>query len=345
MTKSSINSENSATSVKQFRIEFGSTNDNAGDVAMRSDVRGMLWCFSFVILEALQAVFFGGVFQKLDSFLIGTSVFGIAALASIGWTCLRGRSQLAIAFRNLPALAGLNVTAAGGWIAYLISIQLIEPATAFALFSGAVPITMAAARFRSHDIFPLRSRLEVFGNLLICAGMAALALFTLYGWSGFVRGGMPVAVIGLALAVTSGAFIAGMLLYSRKLDGKGVGPVAQFGLRFLLYLPLSALGYWFGVDSKGPAPMADIAYAIVIGLVVMALPIYATQKAVSLASSATIGAITALGPLFVFAFQSAEGRIAYSEATLAGLFIYFLGAMIAVTANMRAGFSARSGAT
>jgi hypothetical protein len=43
---------------------------------MNNATLGLIWAFSFVILEAVQAVFFGSVFQDYDSFLIGGQSLG-----------------------------------------------------------------------------------------------------------------------------------------------------------------------------------------------------------------------------------------------------------------------------
>ncbi|TIU11336.1 MAG: hypothetical protein E5W49_28220, partial [Mesorhizobium sp.] len=68
---------------------------------------------------------------------------------------------------------------------------------------------------------------------------------------------------------------------------------------------------------------------IVIGFAIMAFPVFAMQKAISLMSTLSLAAITALGPLFVFLFQLVESRVAYAPATMTGLMIYFAGAVLA----------------
>ena len=83
-------------------------------------------------------------------------------------------------------------------------------------------------------------------------------------------------------------------------------------------------------------PAEDIAVAVMIGLFIMAFPIYAVQKAVSLVSALTIGAMTSLGPLFVFGFQMIEGRVDHAPATLTGLAIYFGGALLAAAGSSKA---------
>lgn len=298
---------------------------------------GLFWCLTFVILDSAQAVFFGGVLQHLDGFMIGGLVFGLSSIGCILWTWFRLPEQIQIAKANPASLLGLNLSAAGGWLAYFLAIQLVEPAVAFTLFSGAVPITtIVAARFGFAEGQISRNKLEAFGYAVLIAGMGLLACFTLAGWSGFVRGGIEVALIGIFLSTFAGGLIAFMLLYSQRLDGHGLQPIAQFGLRFPLYLILTLIGFLLGIDAKEAAPFGEIVHAVAWGMVLLAFPIYAVQKAVSLVSSLTIGSIAAVSPLIVFLMQIVEDRVAYSDATSLGLAIYFLGAIIAAIGSAKA---------
>ena len=159
---------------------------------------------------------------------------------------------------------------------------------------------------------------------------------TLTGYSGFVRGGFLVALAGTSLAVFAGVLSMWMLFYSYRLDKAGVGPLAQFGLRFPLYTVLALGGFAIGLDHKADLPSSDIALAVGIGLFIMAFPMYAMQKAVPLVPSITIGTITALGPFFIFALQLLEGRVDYAPMTMVGLIIFFAGAVLAAYGSSQA---------
>jgi drug/metabolite transporter (DMT)-like permease len=301
-------------------------------------MQGLLWCLIFVILEAVQAVFFGGLFQRMDSFLIGTLIFGIGTLGGLAFVFARQRGQITLTLHHWRALLGLNVATALSWIAYLLAIQMIEPAVAFAIFSGTLPLTgLAAAWLRVPYATPARNPLEVWGNMLIGIGVVALSVTTIAGLSGFVRGDVMVALLGIALVVASGMISMVTLLFSYRLNDVGVGPLTQFSVRFPLYLVMAIAGWAIGLDHKQAVPLADIAFAVCIGLVIMAFPLYAVQKAVSLVPPITIGAMTALGPLFIFALQFIEGRVDYAPATLAGLIVYFAGALLATYGSARRG--------
>ncbi len=299
-------------------------------------VQGLLWCLTFAVLDAVQAVFFGGMFQRLDTFLVGLLVFGLTSCAALGCIVLRHPSQLRIARGNVVPVVGMNIAFALGWLSYLFSIQLIEPAVAFTVFTGMVPLTMiAASRFGIAGAASARNRFEKAGNLGLLGGIVVLCAITLAGLSGFVRGGTVIAGAGLVLAAAAGVFITWMLLCSKTLDREGLKPLTQFGLRFFAYLAACLAGWMLALDVKQTVPPGELAYAVLIGVLTMAFPIYAVQKAVSLVSPLTIGAFAAVSPLFVFGFQLIEGRIEYAPMTLVGLSVCFAGASVAVLGSSR----------
>ncbi|WP_227287649.1 DMT family transporter [Boseongicola sp. H5] len=297
---------------------------------MSNTTLGLIWAFSFVILEAAQAVFFGGVFQDYDSFLIGAAVFGFTALGALTWTGIRAADELRTAWGNGAALFGLNLSTAFVWIAYFFALQMIEPAVVFTIFSGLIPVAILIARALGvPEASPLRNRTEGAGLLIIVIGVGYLTAITILGRSGFVRGDWTVALTGLLLTCISGASLAAMMIYSQRLNRLGVSPVAQYGLRFPLYVAVALAGASLGFDEKGPVDPGGLMIVVLIGFVIMAFPVFAMQKAISLMSTLTLAAITALGPLFVFLFQIIEGRVDYAPATMTGLIIYVTGAILA----------------
>ena len=319
-------------------MRMAEDHGKAAQIGTGGSASGLAWCATFLILDAIQAVYCGGIFQRIDAFGFGAVVFGAPAVLAIAWVWLTRPVQLAAVFKARSSLIWLNITTAGAWLTYLIAIQLIESAVAFTLFSGIIPVSaLVAARLGIGAPAGRQSTLEKAGMALLIVGMALLAAFTLTGLSGFVRGGLAVALAGLGLALVAGTLITGMLLSSHGLVRAGVGPLAQFGLRFPLYIVLAAGGYALGLDAKASIPLPDYLVAVAVGLAVLAFPIYAVQKAVALTSTATIAAFAAAGPLVVFVLQIFEGRVDYSAATLAGLIVYFAGAIVSALAGTMAG--------
>lgn len=302
----------------------------------RPAVIGILWAAAFVSLEAIQFVFFGNVFQRIDSFLFGALVFGVTVTAFVGWAGFARRADLKRAFAQPRLLWQINITAVFAWIAYLGAVQVIEPAIAYTIGAGIMPLTAWAIRwFGVPEGEALRNRTEFTGVLIMSGAMLFLAWVTLSGTSGFVRGGVWVGLGGLALAVADGVFFTWLLILCLRIDRKGVGPGVVFGLRFPLYVLAAGALAAAGVEGKPTLPAAETAWITLIGLALVIPPLYALQRAVALVSTLTIGAITALGPFVIFALQMVEGRVEFAPMTLTGLGIYSVGAILSALGAVR----------
>lgn len=304
---------------------------------MQTRGHGLIWCAVFVALDTAQAVLFGSFLQRIDSLLLGLLVFGLSSLACLVYVRLCARDELRAALGAPGLLTQLNVSTAAGWLAYLGAIQLVEPAVAFTIFSGVIPLIIVAARaWRGDDAGARFHGFEIVGLVVLALGLALLAVTTLAGLSGFVRGGVDVAFAGLFLAALSGVAMGWMLLASFGLNKIGVGPAGVFAARFPLYLILAGAGYLAGVDDKGAVAPDVLIPAVLLGIVVLAFPIYAVQQAVAHTSALTVGAATALIPVGVLVLQSLEGRVVYAPATAFGLAVYTVGALVAAAGRARA---------
>lgn len=306
---------------------------------------GMIFCLSFVTLEAFQAVYLGSVFQDVDSFLVGAWVFGISVVGCTLATAVLRPLDLVASVTAWRIVAVLNAFAALTWVVYFIAIQLIEPAVVFTIFSGTVPLALVIAGWLGvPEARSLPARFVHAGNTVILVSILVLSANTVYGLSGFVRGGWLAALSGVGLSAVSGACMACVTVYAIRLHDRGVGPLAQFGLRFVLYTLLAVAAFLSGFDDKGGTTTTlELAGIVMVGLLVIALPLYLFQRAVPLVPASVIAAVTALGPAMVFVMQFFDGRVDYSMATLVGLSIYIVGALMGVYAATRpAGVSSRS---
>ncbi|MGI9463675.1 MAG: hypothetical protein ACR2OM_07040, partial [Aestuariivirgaceae bacterium] len=279
----------------------------------------------------------GGLFQRMSSFQFGFLVFGITTVAFVGWTAITAPQQLRTAFANPSILLAINVSATLSWAAYLTSVQLIEPAVAYTIGAGTMPLTAYVAyRFGVPEGEAMRNRTEAIGNVILLCGIVYLATVTVSGSSGFVRGDAFVAALGVGLAIAEGILFTALLIYCLRLDRAGVTPGAVFGLRFPLYALVAGGLAGVGADYKGAIPSSEIMIIVVIGLALVIPPLFALQKAVAAVSTMTIGALTALGPFVIFILQMIEGRVEYSQATLIGLFIFFTGSVLTALGAVRA---------
>ena len=306
---------------------------------MNKTTIGLIFTLVFVILESTQFVYFGGLFQKINSFLFGFLVFGLIIFICLGWTMLVNPDQLKKALSLPKQLLAINLGAVVTFTAYLVSVQLLEPAITYTISAGTMPITayiLYRLGFREGE--PMRNLAEAAGNTLIFCSIIFLAIITVTGLSGFVRGDRSIAIVGILLAIVDGVFFTLILVYSQRLNLKGIGAGAVLGLRLPLYVFVTgAIAYsGHGFSHSESIGAGQLAIYVLVGFFLTIPPLYFLQKAVTMLPTLTISALTALGPFVIFALQLIEGRIHYSAITMLGLAIYVVGAIFSALGAVNA---------
>ena len=297
---------------------------------MSASVLGIILALLFVVLESVQFVYFGGLFQHVNPFFFGAVVIGTMVVLILGSAAVFARQELAAANRNRSLVVNVNLAAAAGFGAYLASVALVEPAVVYTISAGTMPLVMwAIYYFGIPEAETPRNRVERLGCALLFLSIAFLCIITITGHSGFVRGGVWAGIGGILLALTDGVAFTFVLVYSKRLGLAGVGASVTLGLRMLLYVIIAAAVSVAVVKPAEIGGLSDLAIMLLVGLLLLLPPLYAFQKAVTLLSGLTLSVLTTLGPFVIFALQTFEGRVAYSNATLFGLCLYSAGALLA----------------
>lgn len=256
---------------------------------------GLVWSILYIGLESTQSVFFSSALQSLDSFLLGLLVFGVTTTLLSAGIFFCDRKQFSYARQSLIPLIACNLSTAAGWVLYLLAIQLIEPAVAFTVSSAAMPVAaIVFAHFNIAEPEHLNTLSKRFGIAMIILGMLFLGGTTLAGYSGFVRGGFGVGLGGLLCAIASGSAFSLMLVYCRTLDNAGLSPTGVFAFRFFAYLALALAGWHLQLDYTGPVENNELIQAVLIGLAIMAVPLFAMQKAIATVSVFLLSCIKVL---------------------------------------------------
>ena len=304
---------------------------------LNSATVGIILTLVFVTLEATQFVYFGGLFQRMSSFHFGALVFGSMIVLFVGATAIRDPQVLRNAWNNPRPVIAVNLCVVFALGAYLLSVQLVEPAVTYAISSAAMPVTTYVLyRLGVQEAEGMRNLTEGAGTFLLFVSILCLGYITVSGQSGFVRGGGALAAFGGGgLAIVDGVLFTWVLVISKRLNKVGIGPGAVLGLRLPLYVLAASVLTVAGVDAREPVPLADLAFFVLLGLLLTVPPLYALQKAVSMVSTLTISSLTVLGPFVIFALQSMEGRVDYSQATLVGLVTYSFASLLSATGAVR----------
>jgi hypothetical protein len=292
-------------------------------------VKGAAYCAGFISLEAIQAVYFGSVLQRMDSFLVGAVVFSISSGFCLGWVAITQPRQFKVLKREAVIMLKAGLVTAVAWVTYFIAVELLEPAVVFTVFSGLMPITVVlAARLGVREASPAAGRLSILGYALIAIDLAYLCAGALWGTTGFGRGGFFGALVGVSATLATGVSTTWITFYCRRLENKGVEANSQFAFRYLPYVAFCVFGWLLRLDTKGPVAIGDAAQILAIGVLLIALPAYLVQRAIHLVSPLFVAVAGAVGPFIVFALQGVEGRVSYSNWTLTGLIGYSLASLI-----------------
>lgn len=305
---------------------------------LKSAFVGIILTLVFVTLESAQFVYFGGLFQRMSSFHFGALVFGSVIILFVGGTAVFEPQVLRNAWNNPRPVIAVNLCVVFALGAYLLSVQLVEPAVTYAISSAAMPVTTYVLyRLGVQEGEGVRNLAEGIGTFGLFLSILYLGYITISGQSGFVRGdGALPALGGTGLAIVDGVLFTWVLVISKRLNTVGVGPGAVLGLRLPLYVLVASALTVAGVDAREPLPMADIGLFVLLGVLLTVPPLYALQKAVSLVSTLTISSLTALGPFIIFALQILEARVEYSQATLIGLALYSVASLLSAVGAVRA---------
>ena len=280
-----------------------------------------LWCAFFVLMEAFQTVYFGTVLQQISPFLLGSAVFGISSAISVALSIWFDPEQLGRIRAHLWPLLRVNLFGTIAWLSYLFSMKNIEPAVAFTVFSASIPLTIIYLENTRQDA------IGRFGSMLLFGSIGYLGIISVLGFTGFQSAEMHVTALSILGCAVAGVSISVVLLQSKALNLAGLSSLSVFGLRFILFALLSGLAYLF--FDAGTAPFnPDVAWIIFLGVLLLALPLYAVQRAIDIADARTVGVFTAFTPLGVVLLQVIENRVEFSIATVVGICVYATGAVM-----------------
>jgi drug/metabolite transporter (DMT)-like permease len=278
----------------------------------------------FCLSQAFRDVYFAGVFQGVDFF----AVLFLAALLSMVIFCIltavRAPGEFAKLRREWRTVAAMNITTACAWPFYFYGLTHLEPSIVNTLHSGIAPIAVAI-------LGTLGVRLAKPGRIgrkeAACYGGIALSLAALWwvvlsGRSGLALASFGTTLSALALLIVSGTSITISLLYSKRLNDRGISASAVTGVRYLLLILLGA-GIEIGRGgTHGISGAPELAILAVAATALMVVPTYILQAGVARSAPLTAQVIRALGPVFVFALEQIDQRVSYSTPVLVCILAY-----------------------
>jgi len=301
------------------------------------EAAGFLASVAFVGLAAARDVYLGGLFQRVSPFLVATVAFSLCTLLFLPSGVVRSRDSLAVLLRRPRDIFWVNVTSAIAWLAFLYALRLIEPSLVQILYSGIGPLSVVWIDRHIPGAIPAfaltRAERPIYFGLLACLVFsAAVALCGLSGARAQPTGSIA---LGVILAASGGISISVSTMLCRKLNDAGVTPGTLLSLRY----PATALSaaVLASLSASGlPAALSMIDAFMAIASLLIVVPSYVNQVAISLASPLTVRVVLAGGPVLIFFVQLIEGRLSASPYSLAAAVLYAVVALSAGLARRRA---------
>jgi drug/metabolite transporter (DMT)-like permease len=290
----------------------------------------------FVVLAAVRDVYLGGLFQRVSPLLVAMVAFGLCTLVLLPGALVHSRSSLTVLWRRPRELLWVNATSAIAWLAFLFALKLVEPALVQILYAGIGPLSVLWIDRHLPGAGPAApvTRAERRIYLGLVASLTFGAGVALCGLSGAAARPAGVTALGVMLAAGGGVAISVSTMLCRTLNDAGVAPGALLALRY----PATALAAAALAASSPPGLPAALSWGdavMAMASLLIIVPSYVNQLAISLASPLTVRVVLASGPVLIFLLQLVEGRLSASPYSLAAATLYAAAAIAVGLARQR----------
>ena len=277
----------------------------------------------FTLSQAFRDVYFGGVFQRYDFFVIILIAFLQSTVIFTAVTVIRAPRDFAKLCEHAGPIVAANITTALAWTCFFFALTYLDPAIVNTIHSAMGPLTVVVLGACGIALAKPKAigRIEYAGYAGITVSVAALWWVVVGGYSGLPATRLEFSIAGLALLSVSGASITVSLLYCKRLQDSGVGADAVTAVRYLVLILLAGAAVFWRGKTGIAAPHAFASLSVATTALIV-LPLFAFQLGIGRTTPLTAQVIRALGPVFVFALEQFDGRVHYSLPTLLCILAY-----------------------
>jgi len=284
---------------------------------------GPAFVLVFCVSQAFRDVYFGHVFQKVDFFVVILIAFVLSTVIFTAIALIRTPGEFSKLRRHGTTVLAMNLTTALAWSCYFFGLTHIEPSIVNTLHSGMGPLTVIALAAFGAPLAQTSTvrRIEYLGYAGMALSLIGLWWVVLADASGLASASPMTNLAGLALLLVSGASITVSLLYCKRLHDAGVSAEVVTAARYIALIVLAgAMVLGRGrVPDIAPNELATLA---ALTTVLIALPLFALQLGIARTTPLTANVLRSLGPVFIFALEQVDGRMAYSAPTLVCILFY-----------------------
>ncbi|WP_408010034.1 DMT family transporter [Pseudalkalibacillus sp. A8] len=257
------------------------------------------------------------------SFLITAVFFHIIQLKNY-------TKNMQINSKNLKNIIGINLSTAGVFMCFYFALKYIEPAIVGAIEIGVGPISslIIIKLFYRQTV----KRVDIFTGIGALAGSLFLIFGTLNGNSGIAFQSLPIAVAGLISATLCGFFAALAAIYSKNLSKDNWSSSKILAHRFYAIITLSLI-LSLQQGNLLLQLTSNWVWILVVSVIGVAIPLYFLQIGIKHSETFFVMMSLSFIPIFTYAFQLFDSRIATSYHSLSGISIILGFALFSVYIN------------
>lgn len=303
----------------------------------RRETAGFFVSVGFVCLASVRDVYLGGLSQRVSPSLIAIFAFILCCAVFLPIGAVTSRRSFSVLRQRWRVLLWVNVSTAGAWILFLYALNLIEPLVVQILFSGIGPLSVVWIEGNLLAPAP-KIRLttaERLSFMALAATLFSAAAVVPAGLSGVGQVAVGKAALGVLFAAFGGVAASVSTMLCRQLNDAGAAPRALVAFRFPMTIAVAAAVVALS-PSGLPRDLSWIDALVAVAAVLIVIPNYVNQLAISLASPLTVRVVLAVAPVVIFFLQIAEGRLLASPYSLIAAILYGFAATGAVVARRRA---------
>ncbi len=280
------------------------------------------------VLISASSVLIGNFATDRSPAVVSGAGFFVSII--VFWTIRSRHRRPAWTSETFRLVAAANVLTSAVFLAFFFSLKYLEPSLASSVQTGSAPLAavIASAVGISTTRFSRRQSIPV---LVIAAGVTLTVVTAMTGLSGLPLDSTGGALFGVALAVVSGSSTLALTVVLKRLSNAGWSNLEVLRYRFgLIVIVSTALSVGQPIGDVGAV---EVAAFVAVALIVITLPMYLLQFAISRAAVLTVVVFINLVPATTFALQLLDPRLAVSVAsavatalTCAGIISYAVAA-------------------
>ncbi|MCF6410068.1 DMT family transporter [Pseudalkalibacillus salsuginis] len=291
---------------------------------------GTIFLIVSALLTAGSNVYYSNKVQEISPFTFTFISFFITGLFFHGIQLRNYPKNIRIGKKNFKDIIGINLSTAGVFMSFYFALKYIEPAIVGAIEIGVGPISFLIINkvlYRKGV-----NRIDLFTGVGALIGSLFLILATLQGNSGLVFESIPLAAIGLVSATLCGFFAALAAIYSKKLSVAQWNSTKILAHRFYAIIVLSLI--FSLVQGNLPGQLtSNWIWILIVSMIGVAIPLYFLQIGIQHSETFFVMMSLSFIPIFTFAFQFFDPRIATSYHSLSGISIILVFALFSVYVN------------